>query len=169
MLGFKDFLDEEVNTQSLFHGRKTSAEKILKYDMLEGRTTQPRNPLFTAGRYDRYANQYNEVHGVSLTRSFNVAKDFGTVIFELDKTKLRTNHNIVPLQFFNNDKGLVSARTSLVNSKDGKFGRSTEYEEFLLGSIRNLSKYLIRIHLPVEMKGSLEHLIPSGVKVEYYH
>lgn len=69
--------------------------------------------------------------GVSLTRNIDVAKSFGHVVFELDQNKLKQNYKIVPFRYPEELKG-----NSYI--KD-------EAEEFLVGTLKNLNRYTIKI------------------------
>lgn len=71
------------------------------------------------------------VKGVSLTRNIDVAKSFGHVVFELDQNKLKQNYKITPFKYPEELKG-----NSYVND---------EAEEFLVGSLKNLDRYTIKI------------------------
>lgn len=99
--------------------------------------------------YKNTGGQWGDINGVSLTRSFKTAMDFGAVIFELDQSVLVNNHKIVPIQYFGiGGTTMAGARSTAYQAGKGKSGASTEAEEFVIGSIKNLNKYIKTIWVP---------------------
>lgn len=160
MIGFKQHL-EESRSAPLYHGTSLdNAWEILKRDILQARSHHTHKLLgFVRGKTKiAYSNDFSDsekvVSGVSLTRSFQKAKSFGPFIFELDQIKLTHNYKILPVQYFNTVSSMAGARTSRAQALYGKPGSSSEAEEFVLGSIKNIDKYIIALHVP---KGMLEY------------
>lgn len=83
-----------------------------------------------------------EYYGVSLSRDlrFLLANGhiFGEVIFELDQSKLANNYKIIPFNYFYDSEE---------NNKNNSYrrGDTAEAEEFLIGAISPLDRYLTGI------------------------
>lgn len=109
---------------TLFHGTGWhAAAQIMREDAL-----RPNTPHTIPGQPDL-------LHGVSLTRNPRVARSMGDgVVFELDERRLAQRHRIIPVDYWHN-KPSVERRTQ----------RWNEAEEFVVGPIVTLSRYLVRI------------------------
>jgi hypothetical protein len=109
----------------------------------------------------------NNKRGVSLTRDYAFAKfwgkkfnkykgDFtdGFCILVLDQEKLIQNHKLIPVNYFKNHTNI---------EKDG-FEITDEAEEFVIGSIENLDRYIIRIDVPKSVIIQFEKILslPQG-------
>jgi hypothetical protein len=144
MLNFKQFL-EEGRDAPLYHATYTeAAAKILKDGVLMG-VTKHKLPNAT-------------VAGVSLSRDLKTATNLAyhefnhntVVVFELDQRKLAQRHKIKPLNFYmtnfwkQEERAGQPARYQNSNFFFGK--RNNEYEEFVLGDIKNVDKYIKKIH-----------------------
>lgn len=116
----------------LFHGTDlVSAIQILKTNSLEGTQQYEHNPL-----------------GVSLTRDYRIARDFGTywerqfpVVFVLDQQKLvRSRHKLLPRR----------------DTYDSGTRAPDEAEEMVLGNLSPLSSFLISVNVhPAHLREAL--------------
>ncbi len=154
MKSFSNFITES-RSAPLYHGTNiSSAEEILKHNMIMAKTGHQAPALgltrgHALGNYKNTGGRWGDINGVSLTRSFKTAMDFGAVIFELDQSVLTNNHKIVPIQYFGiGGNAMAGARSTAYQAGKGKSGASTEAEEFVIGSIKNLDKYLKTIWVP---------------------
>lgn len=153
MISFKEYL-VEAKRNSLYHGRSLkTAMIILKNNMLEGRTILDHPGMFKEHKM-----------GISLSRDPNVAKKFGDVVFELDRNKLSHNYKLIPINW--GDSTLsphksASSRQRVINGKKEWF---TESEEFVIGSIRNLDKYLTCIWVPEEVYLNIDNPLFKNIK-----
>lgn len=106
----------------LFHGTAPqTAELIIRHDGINANTE----------------HDMIEEPGISLSREMRVSTRFGPVIFQLDQRKLAQRYKIVPWDYFVNqidydEEMAVSRRQEEYN----------EAEEFLIGSITRLDRYL---------------------------
>lgn len=87
-----------------------------------------------------------EVVGVSLTRSFRFAQTFrrrdSIIVFQLDQRRLAQNYRFIPRDYF----GAMKQADPDSFAFYGKFAHD-EFEEFLIGSITKLDRYLTAIHM----------------------
>jgi hypothetical protein len=98
------------------------------------------------------------VKGTSLTRNFSYAMWFagaasfkaGTdIIIELDQRKLTQNYKIVPVNYdYLNSYKKAPARNMSI---PGKPYTGSEYEEFVIGTVRDINKYILKIHASSEI------------------
>lgn len=91
---------------------------IIKGNTLKGYTEQKIN---------------NKVYrGVSLTRDKHFSKKYcnGNIVFVLNQNLLRNNHKLIPYDYFYNSEGIPDRK---------------EAEDFLVGDINNLRKYVTEI------------------------
>jgi hypothetical protein len=149
----------EGRDASLFHAtRSSSFEKILKTNTLMATSYQePSKTLKLKHGFDKRSHkgvyepplrlgQKEEGQvGVSLTRSFQFAMNWGSVIIEIDQRKLAYKHEILPLHYW------TAPKFSDINS-DGRMLRtsSNEFEEFVLGEIKNVKSYIKSVTLNLE-------------------
>jgi hypothetical protein len=123
----------ETRIASLYHGCGIGgAVQILKANTIEDRTFQ----------FPRPGSPFTEdVTGVSLSRSMQIAKTFGSVILQLDWPKLSQRFKIEPIDYWGHSnevsRGIVPRRRE----------NYAEAEEFVLGPITNLGRYLLAIHI----------------------
>ena len=123
----------ETRIASLYHGCGVGgAIQILKSNTIEDRTYQfprPGSPFKQA------------VSGVSLSRSMMTAQGFGLVVLQLDWPKLSQRFKIEPIDYWGHSdevtRGIVTRRRE----------NYAEAEEFVLGPITNLGRYLLAIHI----------------------
>ena len=133
MHNFKTYL-EEGRDAPLYHATQThSLVEILKTQMLDDITYQT---------IDK-----KRVSGVSLTRDYNFALgwvskrsfEISTAgVIEFNQRALSQKHKIVPYNF-----GLYDITR--------KMGKGSEYEEFVYGKIKNINKYIVKIHMSAEI------------------
>lgn len=104
----------------LFHGTTyENAVKIIQQDTIKARTGHRIN------KTDK-----NKTMGVSLSRDWRVPGAFGNVIFEVDQRLLRQSHKIVPMNYSESiPRGWAEA------------------EEFLIGPLTDLNRYLLTIYI----------------------
>lgn len=81
-----------------------------------------------------------EVVGVSLSRNMGIAQGFGPVVFELEQRLLVPRYRIVPVDYWSHapDVKALGMRRK---------GTYAEAEEFVIGPIREVSRYLRAIHV----------------------
>lgn len=130
-------LFEAVGPSELYHGTQMGyAMSILKDNEIGARTSHIPRPGLPIRNKDMSYSHYDgdeRIRGVSLTRNKKFAIKWATngLVFVLDAVKLRQNYRIVPISFF---------------SYNDKINRS-EYEEFVVGPIRNLDRYIKSIEI----------------------
>lgn len=118
----------------LYHGTGVGAAiRILIMDEIMAKTDHDGAKFGQSVRY---------LDGVSLTRDrqYAAADD---ISLELDQRRLAQSHRLLPLNYWQ-DKS-TSARNMRAHHLRGMAG--PEAEEFCLGPIRPLSRYLLAIHL----------------------
>ena len=123
----------EHRAASLYHGCGVGAAiHIIARNIIEDRTehlARPGDPF----RHD--------VSGVSFSRSYLVAKQFGDVVLQLDWRKLATRFKIEPIDYWAHSKSPEAFGLSR------RFGKFAEAEEFVLGPITQAMRYVEAIHL----------------------
>lgn len=138
MITFKQFLSE-ARMAPLYHGTyMENIESILKNDVLRANYTHdginPKNPTERA----------QEV--ISLTRNIKTAAmwvgDLWGIVLELDQLKLSYNKKISPVEI----EYLWASR----KGRDYSQKSSGLYEEYVVGDIKPLSKYLKALIMSVE-------------------
>lgn len=154
-MNFKQFL-EEGRDAPLYHGTQfKNVFSILKQDMIKGSPIAIKHPVFKHSK--------KLVKGVSLTRNIRFAMKNFSVVLEFDQRKLAQRHKLKPFSYFLND--LVDKTRE--KEGDNGIGREgwNEYEEVVLGDIKNMSRYLKHIHInewtvkdmPDSYKSILDH------------
>jgi hypothetical protein len=140
LMNFKEYL-EEGRDAPLYHSTNfTAIKRIIQYDKLEGYTDH----------YDKFMAQdfYGEfnpkknvkmkhftsresMRGISLTRSLKSAENWrgGHYIIKLNQRKLAQRHKIIPINIY-------AAAGKNKHAKDEEL-----FEEFVIGSIKNLHEY----------------------------
>jgi hypothetical protein len=143
MITLKQYL-EEGRDAPLYHGTDNTAQ-IIRENILKAKTKHFRNALMISD------NQWSKtVNGVSLTRNIKVASQFqkwtdhnNYSILELDQRKLTQSYKIIPINFFAGFSKTEPARAQ--STPKNEVG--SEYEEFVIGDIKNLNKYITRIYI----------------------
>jgi hypothetical protein len=132
-------VDEAVGGAVVYHGTDPdNAEGILEFNRITGHTEHNAKPLKVIKGYNRIVPvgfrqheiaQFDRVSGVSLTRDPNFARRWKSgqgVVFALDANKLRQNFRMIPYDYY---------------------GNRAEAEEFLVGHLTNVSRYLLAIEV----------------------
>jgi len=145
---FKQYL-EEGRDAPLYHGTLyVKAKQILESDSILANTEENINKA------------ERKTKGVSLTRNYNLAIKFvdakygslSPIIFELDQRKLAQRYRIVPHNYYTTNDTISNydikdAPTRFTKETPGDFN---EFEEFVIGDIKPLSRYLTKIHVANE-------------------
>jgi len=136
----------------LYHGSSVAgALSILKGDEIWAGTQHQKSALSGLGRKGDAP-----VFGVSLSRNMRTAFYFGAAVFEIDQRRLAQNYKIIPFDYW-------SAGNPKDISKRGKGpGNQYEYEEFCVGSIKPLRRYLRAIHMTSRSLAWIEESFPSS-------
>jgi len=126
----------------LYHGSGIGAAiSILKGNEIWAATQHEESRLNNLG------NNINSepVFGVSLSRNREMAFGFGDVVFMIDQTKLSQRYKIIPFDYWSagiaHNRYIKTKRSDSVNNLGDRY----EYEEFCVGSITPLNRYLMAI------------------------
>lgn len=124
------------NTVEAFTLQSIDAKRGERYQRAVGRTGEPIYGYeLTGGR---------EVHGVSLTRDYGFALSWKSdVILVFDQAKLAHNHKIIPTDHIHG-AGWDYYSPGSVNMKPDWY---EQYEEFVVGPIKNVSRCLASINI----------------------
>lgn len=156
MISFKQYL-EESRSAPLYHALPyDSYKEVMRYNELRAETIH---------KHDRVIpkSDKNYIGVVSLTRSLPFAIRWGVrksegepfVVMELDQRKLTQRYKIVPYNHFQdsqfNDRINPTARELNDVRKSSKFPIN-QYEENVIGDIKNVKDYLVRVHYPVKFE-----------------
>ena len=129
---------------------------LLSEILLEGRdaplyhATGPGNALFIIENNEfkpRTSHSLKKVglsdheEGISLSRNIHSARLFGDVVFELDQRKLSQNYRMIPFDYW----GLSNEPENVGLGRRKE--RYAEAEEFVIGPIKNASRYITAIHI----------------------
>ena len=153
-----EFILTEGRGGHLYHATRTEhALSILRTNVVEDRTKQTLGAK-RGKRYQRSEGQNGEpiygydliggkeVSGVSLTRSYEFALEWKSdVIFVFDHARLAQDFKITPIDHIHSagwdyySPGAVNMRKEWYN----------QYEEFLVGPIRNVKRYLLSINIDI--------------------
>lgn len=150
MITFRQYLTE-ARMAPLFHGTH-SPDSIIKMGVIEGSTIH------------EHPSTGKDIYGVSLTRHFVTAKEFGMngAVLQLNQQKLSQRYKIVPINYFNtNDKDSSTRKTS----SNHKYNEN-EFEEFVIGDIKNINNYIEAIWI---IKGARIHKnLVGDPRIRYY-
>lgn len=169
-----EFILTEGRGGHLYHATRIEyAMSILRTNVVEDRTKQTLGAK-RGKRYERAQGANGEpiygydliggkeVSGVSLTRSYEFALDWKSdVIFVFDHRRLAQDYSIKPIDHIHSagwdyySPGAVNMRKEWYN----------QYEEFLIGPIRNVSRYLISINIAIH---DLDHVDLFNENPELY-
>lgn len=152
----------ENNRQALYHGTDIqSAELILEFNEISGNTEQ------------QISAEQGTIYGVSLTRSLQFAIRWASkenkivpIIFMLDQNKLRHNYKVLPIDYFHSELVKDTGFTDLPKDTERRKGQYAEAEEFLIGDIKPLEKFLINIIVPKKHADSLPERIAQHPKLK---
>ncbi len=165
MKSFNQFLTEGRDAP-LFHSTSlSSARFIIDDNVIKDRTIQKVHPK-PGSRVDDLKNgkfHWKNISGVSLTRNIKFANWFGwhvqgyntLITFELDQTKLAQNYRIQPFNFHSAGEDSYAPGFN-ARTQDRYDQNKNESEEFIFGPIKNLDKYLLKIHVMSPL--TLEHI-----------
>lgn len=143
-------LFEAVGPDALYHGTGVDqACSIIEDDLIKDKTSHESTHLMAVNGFNRQiahgfrkkdldpeAPYTHKVKGVSLTRDIRLArkwKGFG-VVFGFSRDRLKHNYRFLPYDYFRNRK---------------------ESEEFLVGPLKNMSRYLISIDISQQVLDSI--------------
>lgn len=148
MISFKSFLIES-RSSPLYHGTNNIiAREIIKTNKVKGLTLQSSSVFQSTADKNRFGSKLGSgVRGVSLSRSFNVSKRFGNIIFEFAQDKLIQRYKIKPINHWNSYSA-IAADNYKDEARSQKHQNDNEFEEFLLGDILDASKYIKTIWVP---------------------
>lgn len=173
MISFKQFLAEQ--NYPLYHGTN-----------IEGLTAIIRQNKLQSGSYDSprahsQSSLMNTKGTISTSRDLKFAKywssritDFNsisgkkhperTVVIELDREKIRHHHRIIPYNHFVKDARRSYTNRWLFGPQNYKGLDGNQYEERILGSINDVSKYIVKIYLAPEAEEWLKSNSPNLYK-----
>ena len=162
MINFKQYL-EEGRDAPLYHSTQVkNAAKILKNNSLKPLTTQE----FATKHNKEISNK--TLKGVSLTRSLNFAHEYWDgIIFELDQSKLVHNHQIVPFNYF--ASGVEKTSKNPARFSDKKYRDMNEFEEFVVGEIKPLSRYITKVICTSRVFENLSNFADDEVAIIINH
>lgn len=136
-------VDEAVRPGVLYHGSDPdNVVQIIMADRINGSTPHYATPIKVIKGYNRAVplgfrkheiEQFDNVYGVSLTRDPNFARRWKSglgIVLVLDEQKLRHNFRMVPVNYY---------------------GDRSESEEFVVGAIKPLSRYLLSIEVSAQV------------------
>lgn len=128
----------ENNRANLYHATTLrNILNILDENRIEAKTTHTLSGVHynyksifpIRDKSNPHVAQDGKIKGVSLTRSFAFARSWSEIILELDANKLKHNHKIINYSYYQTPN-------------------YDEAEEFIIGPINNLDKYLVSIYIP---------------------
>ncbi len=124
MISFKEYL-EEGRDAPLYHGTSISrVAYIINDGMIKSLTGHDGQKLL------RTKDSGPRIAGVSMSRSFDYAKDWGMdVVFQFDQRKLAQKFKIIPVQFWSMAK---SSRYKEMLGIRPNMSTGNEYEEFVV-------------------------------------
>lgn len=149
---FKQFL-EEGRDAHLYHATNMSAlVSMLKEDKISGHTIHSARGIRPNLKH-KHQRQHD--NGVSLTRYFEYAMTWGPVVLVLDQRKLAQKHKIVPVDWY-------------YDTSDHSVMYREEAEEFVIGDIKNLKRYLLGIQILFIIEVDSESLKRSLESIKQY-
>ena len=150
-MNFAQYLAEGRDAP-LYHGT-LDINQILSDNALLPRTLQDIDQLGNAKVPTQYIKKQKYgamtivlARGVSLSRNIKTAKHFASafgVILQLDQRLLSQRHKIIPYNYAQNSLHAKTRYREIAYSAGKPTG--SEYEEFVIGTINNLDKYLVKI------------------------
>lgn len=170
MITFKQYLSE-ARMAPLYHAtRLSNYQTIMKENQIDAGTYH---------QHDRTIKQNKPtVRVVSLTRDIRFAMRWGNrksygdyVILELDQQKLIQKYKLVPYNHFQDDEYTYKNEGKTRQLQDVKFGGFpvNQYEENVIGDIKPLSKYLVRVHYPPNISSreldEIRRSTPTGIEI----
>lgn len=151
MISFKEFL-VEARTAPLYHGTSfftfknyiiadnvISAKTVHQHDRRSHKGLSPSKHVVSLTRSPRFATQWGDR---------KQSRPMGCVILQLDQEKLTRNHKLIPYNHFQDeiytDSGGLARELNDV--RDSGFPIN-QYEENVVGSIKNVSNYLQKVYV----------------------
>lgn len=132
----------------LYHGTSySSAIKAIDGNRIDARTSH-----YDADLGLEYIKNYSHRKmGVSLSRNLTLAFGFGPVVFEINQRKLAQTFKLIPIDFWSlsdnvNNKNYSYRAHPDFNLKNNG-GDRYEFEEFCIGAIEPLSRFLTAIRI----------------------
>jgi hypothetical protein len=120
----------------LYHGTSGfSAARIVAADTILPNSNQHQHAHNGFLRHDELEGEATIMRGVSLTRSLKLAFEFGEIVLVLDQRRLSQTHRIEPLDYWGHSPSIEA----LGGRRQGK---QAEAEEFVIGPVRPLSRFL---------------------------
>lgn len=83
---------------------------------------------------------------ISMTRSFKFASEWDSVVIEFDRAKLKQRYKVVPFNYFADELGTARVPHSRRFWDYGNLDVN-QYEEAVVGDIKDVSKYIKAIYL----------------------
>jgi hypothetical protein len=147
---------DEGRDAPLYHGSGlVGAASIIKGNEIWGATQHEITALNNMGRGDPMED-HPTMFGVSLSRNIRIARGFGDVVFELDQRKLAQTYKIIPHDYWSAGNPHSKKLSKRAQSTEKENGDRYEYEEFVLGSIMPLKRYLTAIHITTKVFNTFE-------------
>lgn len=113
----------------IYHGTNWfAANRIVEDDQLAAKT-------FHVMKVNNTMNSM--ISGISFSRDLRLSMTFGPVVFVFDQAKIVRNHKLKPIDFWG-----FSRETQFGGRRQEQYAES---EEFLLGPLVGMSRYLIEI------------------------
>ena len=137
----------------LYHGTHVGAAlQILKTDAIAANSYHEASRMAGLGGDPSFEKQASAIQGVSLTRSREQALhfDFGEVVFELDQRKLAQTNKLIPFDYW--AAGHLD-QPSLRGHNPYPGGDQNEAEEFCVGPIKPVSRYITAIYMSRKRQG----------------
>lgn len=150
---FSEIFKEGVGDDNLYHATQVYfAEQIISSNTLEGKTSHTENRTLN---FDRLGLKQKEIKtgptsrwisGISFTRSLPFACSWARdgVVFSFDRRKIRNKNRLISLTFYKDR-----------NRQGFEWQTIAEAEEFLLGSLTDVSSYLKEILISEETHTAL--------------
>lgn len=173
MISFKQFLAEQ--NYPLYHGTSISSlNHIIKdnaltpgYDARDSHSqyrTMMRKGTTSTSRDRKFATYWSS--RISGLWSDSDEEAYRTVVIELDRDKLRQRIKIIPYNHFPHEgsRRPHDKQRWLFGPEDYTGLDGNQYEERLVGGIKNISKYIVKIYLSPEADEFIQKHIPELYK-----
>lgn len=137
MISFKQYLTE-VRAANLYHGTSSAdAAKILQSNVLKGHKSDwlTNTPSVSLTRSEEYARIYaNKERDIPLS---------DIIVFELDRDKLKQRYKVSPFNLYSERSARVlRSKTDYTDVEDDNIN---EFEERVVGDIKNINQYIVKI------------------------
>jgi ribosomal protein S18 acetylase RimI-like enzyme len=132
----KQLLEAPIAGQPVYHATSLEFIKsILDTNTLRADTHHNEHEIYPELK-QKAINSSKTIQGVSLTRDKNFAEEWADVVLVLDLNRIKQNLKVKQVAYFADDTA---------NNRE-------ESEEFVIGSIKNLNRYLIGIYFPKRLQ-----------------